>query len=126
MKKSLLSLMFMCSILFAIPTETVIVGDAQGAVQHTQVIAQFVEAYKKYEQMLQAANDQINRLNEINKLTNQANNLINNGNLNIANPMQVLDNLNNTLKSIKRNTDRLAQNARDYDIKNAILWFKQM
>ena len=34
--------------------------------------------------------------------------------------MQVLDNLNNTLKSIKRNTDRLAQNARDYDIKNAI------
>lgn len=120
MKKPLLSLMLICNALCAIPTETVIVGDAQGAVQHTQVIAQFVEAYKKYEQMLQAANDQINKLNEINNLTNKANDLINNGNLNIANPMQVLDNLNNTLKSIKRNADRLAQNARDYDIKNAI------
>lgn len=120
MQKILTTLCFSTGIMFAIPTETVIVGDAQGAVQHSQVIAQFVEAYKKYEQMIEAANNQINKLNEINNLTNKANDLINNGNLNIANPMQVVENLNNTLKSIKRNVERLSQSARDYELQNAI------
>ncbi|WP_394980673.1 hypothetical protein [uncultured Helicobacter sp.] len=114
------SLSLISNPLSAIPTETVIVGDAQGALQHTQVIAQFVEAYKKYEEMVAKAQEQVNRLNEINNLATKANNIASNASLSLTNPMEVVENLKNTMASIKYNIERLQDTVKNIELADRI------
>lgn len=106
--------------LSAIPTETVIVGDAQGALQHAQTISQFVEAYKKYEEMVTKAQEQINRLNEINNLATKANNIASNASLSLTNPMEVVENLKNTMASIKYNIERLQDTIKNIELADRV------
>ena len=115
-----LALSLIANPLSAIPTETVIVGDAQGALQHAQTISQFVEAYKKYEEMVTKAQEQINRLNEINNLATKANNIASNASLSLTNPMEVVENLKSTMVSIKNNIERLQNTVKNIELADRI------
>lgn len=89
-------------------------------VESPSLLAGLMQQYAKYVEMLEKAHDQINKLNEINNIMNKANSLMEKDGLKIANPMEVVENLNNTLASIKNNAQRLKQTAKDWDMANNI------
>lgn len=116
--KKLLLFIFILK-LGAVPVE--VTTEAPSTMIHQQqMMGQLVDSYQKYVEMLEKANEQVNKLNEINNYAMKANNLMTNGNLLIANPMDVLENLERTLNSIKYNINSLSQNAKDWELSNAI------
>ena len=89
-------------------------------VESPSLLAQLLKQYEQYVQMLEKANEQVNRLNEINNVMNKANDLLTKQSLTIANPLEVIENLNKTLESIKYNSQQLGQNIKDYEIGKSI------
>lgn len=93
-------------------------------VESPTLLAQMIEQYKKYVEMLQKAQDQIERLNKANEALRKANDLVKNGQLNIYNPMEILENLKETIEEMEHNAKALAKSVRDFDIRDRIVFKK--
>ena len=95
-----------------------------GVVESPTLLAQMIEQYKKYVEMLQKAQDQIERLNKANEALRKANDLVKNGQLNIYNPMEIFENLKETIAEMEHNAKALAKSVRDFDIRDRIVFKK--
>lgn len=84
------------------------------------LLGQLLKQYEQYVEILDKAHAQINKLNEINTMMGQANDILNKQSLTIANPLEVIENLNKTLESIKYNANQLGQSVKDYEIGKTI------
>ncbi|WP_317373112.1 hypothetical protein [Helicobacter canis] len=89
-------------------------------VESPSLLGQMLKQYQQYVEMLEKAHEQINKLNEINAMMGKANDILNKQSLTIANPLEVIENLNKTLESIKYNADQLGQSVKDYEIGKTI------
>ena len=70
-------------------------------VESPSLLGQMLKQYQQYVEMLEKAHEQINKLNEINAMMGKANDILNKQSLTIANPLEVIENLNKTLETIK-------------------------
>lgn len=89
-------------------------------VESPSLLGQLLKQYEQYVEILDKAHAQINKLNEINTMMGQANDILNKQSLTIANPLEVIENLNKTLESIKYNANQLGQSVKDYEIGKTI------
>ena len=116
-----LSLISSPTLLNAVPVEVTSQVDSPTTIVHqTKVLAQLVDSYKKYEQMIEQAQAQVDRLNKINDLATKANNIASNASLSLTNPMDVVENLKNTMASIKYNIERLQNTVKNIELSDRI------
>ena len=91
-----------------------------GIVESPTLLAQLIKQYEQYVEMLQKAQDQVERLNKVNDALSKANNLVRNSQLNFYNPMDILENLKDTIEGIKSNVNAMARTVKDFDIRDRI------
>ena len=108
-------------IAMTIPTTTFAVA---GVVESPTLLAQLIKQYNQYADMLKKAQDQIERLNKVNDALKKANDLVKNGQLNFYNPMEILENLKDTIEEMEHNAKALAKSVRDFDIRDRIAFKK--
>ncbi|WP_394996152.1 hypothetical protein [uncultured Helicobacter sp.] len=105
--------------LFAVPVE--IMTDSPSTLLHqSQLLSNIIKSYQQYEQMVAKAQEQVERLNKINEITNKANDIASGAAFTVANPMEVLENLKNTMASIKYNIERLANTVQNIELADRI------
>ncbi|TLD95404.1 hypothetical protein LS71_008330 [Helicobacter jaachi] len=88
--------------------------------QMTAQFKQLYDSYKKYVEILEAANKQIENLQKVNSYMQEANKIVNGHSLNFANPLDVYENAKNQLESMKYNYEALKRSVNDYDIKSKL------
>ncbi|MCE3037695.1 hypothetical protein [Helicobacter anatolicus] len=115
--KKFLTIILFCCYMIAIPLE---VHDTQGEIQQTTMIGKMADSIKKYEEMIQKANDQVNRLNQINDIMSKTNNFLKSSTLSIANPLQILETLKSSLSAMEDNYKRLSKTLKDWDYRDKI------
>lgn len=89
-------------------------------VENPSALAQMVAAYQKYVEMLEQAQTQIQNLSAISSTLTQANSFIKNGNLTIANPLTLLEELQKQINAIKNSFTALATTLSDYKLTDHI------
>lgn len=89
-------------------------------VESPSLLAQLIKQYEQYVEMLEKANESVNKLNAINDVMNKTTDLLQKDGLKVANPMEVIENLKNTMESIKYNFERMKKAAQEWDITNNI------
>lgn len=96
------------------------VNAAAMVVESPSLLEGLMQQYGQYVKMLEQAQAQVEKLNKINNFLTTANDIASKQTLTIANPLDVVDNLKNTLENIKNNAERLAETAKDYQLGKAI------
>ena len=109
----ILSILFISQISIAVG---MIVSDPEQTSQNVTIIGHLVDSLKKYEKMIETANAQVNKLNEINDFMNKTNAFLKGSSISIASPFEVIDNLKNTISAMKYNAESLGKTFKDFDL----------
>ena len=106
-------------IVMTMPTTTFAVASV---VESPTLLTQLIKQYQQYVEMLEKAQNQIDKLNRANEFLRDANNLVRNAQINVYNPMEILENLKDTIEEMEHNAKALAKSVRDFDIRDRIAY----
>ena len=106
-------------IVMTMPTTTFAVASV---VESPTLLGQLIKQYQQYVEMLEKAQNQIDKLNRANEILRDANNLVRNAQINVYNPMEILENLKDTIEEMEHNAKALAKSVRDFDIRDRIAY----
>ena len=83
--------------------------------------ASILESIEKYNSMIKGLEDQLNTMNRINDVINTASNQLNNLQVGLANPEQLIDRFKSNLEGIEANFNSITNNLKEYDWRNSII-----
>ena len=83
--------------------------------------ASILESIEKYNAMIKGLEDQLNTMNRINDVMNTASNQLNNLQVGLANPTQLIDRFKSNLEGIEANFNSITNNLKEYDWRNSII-----
>ena len=119
----ILSILFISQISIAVVAPVVppapaamVVSDPTQTSQNVTIIGHLVDSLKKYEKMIETANAQVNKLNEINDFMSKTNAFLKGSSISIASPLEVIDNLKNTISAMKYNAEALGKTFKDFEL----------
>ncbi|MCQ2823185.1 hypothetical protein JT229_07785 [Helicobacter pylori] len=78
------------------------------------------ERIKLAQDTLDRANQTLNSINKVNDVLNKTNQFLTGSILSIPNPMQYVEKIQSFAKQVQANTERIKENAQNYDIRNQI------
>ncbi|MFP6225830.1 hypothetical protein ACLGCA_08100, partial [Helicobacter pylori] len=84
-------------------------------------LATITERIKLAQDTLDRANQTINSINKVNDVLNKTNQFLTGSILSIPNPMQYAEKTQSFAKQVQANTERIKENAQNYDIRNQIV-----
>ncbi|MFP6225785.1 hypothetical protein ACLGCA_07845 [Helicobacter pylori] len=121
MKKLVFSMLLCCKSVFAEGETPLIVNDPELHAGQATVIGKMVDSIKKYEEIISKAQAQINQLQKVNNMINTTNSLISGSAITLANPMQVIQNAQHQLQSIRYNYEILKQSIENWNAQNLLI-----
>ncbi|RVZ43164.1 hypothetical protein EC549_01315 [Helicobacter pylori] len=83
-------------------------------------LATITERIKLAQDTLDRANQTLNSINKVNDVLNKTNQFLTGSILSIPNPMQYVEKIQSFAKQVQANTERIKENAQNYDIRNQI------
>lgn len=83
-------------------------------------LATITERIKLAQDTLDRANQMLNSINKVNDVLNKTNQFLTGSILSIPNPMQYVEKIQSFAKQVQANTERIKENAQNYDIRNQI------
>ncbi|WP_120957539.1 hypothetical protein [Helicobacter pylori] len=83
-------------------------------------LATITERIKLAQDTLDRANQTLNSINKVNDVLNKTNQFLIGSILSIPNPMQYVEKIQSFAKQVQANTERIKENAQNYDIRNQI------
>ncbi|PAF41058.1 hypothetical protein [Helicobacter sp. 11S03491-1] len=82
------------------------------------------QALEKYDKMIKKAQESIDKINAVNDSINEVSNLIETSTMGIANPMDIINQINDMPDRVKRNADKLVKTIKDFNIRDHWQWKK--
>ncbi|MCQ2898551.1 hypothetical protein JT143_05940 [Helicobacter pylori] len=83
-------------------------------------LATITERIKLAQDTLDRANQTLNSINKVNDVLNKTNQFLTGSILSVLNPMQYVEKIQSFAKQVQANTERIKENAQNYDIRNQI------
>ncbi|WQW25932.1 hypothetical protein KVS17_04920 [Helicobacter pylori] len=83
-------------------------------------LATITERIKLAQDTLDRVNQTLNSINKVNDVLNKTNQFLTGSILSIPNPMQYVEKIQSFAKQVQANTERIKENAQNYDIRNQI------
>ncbi|GAA7329575.1 hypothetical protein ID0616_02550 [Helicobacter pylori] len=83
-------------------------------------LATITERIKLAQDTLDRANQTLNSINKVNDVLNKTNQFLTGSILSVPNPMQYVEKIQSFAKQVQANTERIKENAQNYDIRNQI------
>ncbi|GAA7063522.1 hypothetical protein ID0183_14620 [Helicobacter pylori] len=83
-------------------------------------LATITERIKLAQDTLDRANQTLNSINKVNDVLNKTNQFLTGSILSVPNPMQYVEKIQSFAKQVQVNTERIKENAQNYDIRNQI------
>ncbi len=83
-------------------------------------LSTITERIKLAQDTLDRANQTLNSINKVNDVLNKTNQFLTGSILSIPNPMQYVEKIQSFAKQVQANTERIKENAQNYDIRNQI------
>ncbi|RVZ95926.1 hypothetical protein [Helicobacter pylori] len=94
--------------------------DAIDKSRFVQQVNHWADQIKKYQDMIEKAQSTINQLNKVNDILLKTNQFLTGSILSVPNPMQYVEKIQSFAKQVQANTERIKENAQNYDIRNQI------
>ncbi|MGN8512338.1 hypothetical protein ACR9MD_05785 [Helicobacter pylori] len=94
--------------------------DAIDKSRFVQQVNHWADQIKKYQDMIEKAQSTINQLDKVNDILLKTNQFLTGSILSVPNPMQYVEKIQSFAKQVQANTERIKENAQNYDIRNQI------